>query len=89
MGTRSRNSSHYWSASELTQLGQCGWCRGTGVRPTTGLLVEHHRASTFVGVQLTWSRGWSGRLKRYGLALLVSASAVAGPFTWTFERVIR
>lgn len=73
--------------SAVESAGLCPSCRGSGLRPTTGLWVASDRQGISVAMQLTSPRAWSPWTKRLLAASVVSACGTAGWFTWIADLV--
>lgn len=75
-----------WSGDSKTSavesVGLCPSCRGSGLRPITGLWVALDDRSISLGLLLTSPRAWSTSTKRWLAASVASVFAVVGWSTW-------
>lgn len=85
---RRRSSSGASKISAVELAGLCPCCRGTGLRPTTGVWVALDVHGTSIGMQLTSLRAWSPWTKRSLLVFVVSASVAAGLPTSILDRLV-
>lgn len=69
--------------SAVESAGLCPSCRGSGLRPTTGLWAEWSAHGISAGMLLTSPKGWSRSTKRLVWAFVGSVCATAGWSTLT------